>query len=908
MSRLSGAGYDLRIALAAVCFALFMLMAVVGPGAFAAERATANCAEPPTGLVAWWGGDGNAADVFGTYGGTLVNDTSYAVGKVGSAFSFDGDGDRVDMIGSNVGDFQSRPFTVEFWLYPNSVGANDFVIGKNYANSGLGWDMRLDAQRILVVGVNGWDFNITSDASATTGAWHHIALSSTLSEVKLYIDGVFKGSCPRSTISSTGNPLRFGFTTDYGSPALNGLMDEIKIYDRGLSEVEVLDIFNADADGSCRPCAAVPADAMAWWRAEDDTTDTFGDNDGTLNGDAGYAAGKVGKAFDFDGDGDYVALPDVPLWDFGTGSFSLVSWFKTASVSEFVFFLSARDWYGTGGGWEFGLTHQGKANFHIIDEMGGISMQGIQSPGSYDDDQWHMMVGVRDAVAGELRLYVDGVEVQSPVSESGLNVVRDPATQALIGALHSSSGPTPVLFYNGLIDEPMIFDRALTLEEIQMLANADSSGLCTECIEAPSDLVSWWQSEGDTTDSAGDNDGVLNGDVGYIDGKVGQAFDLDGDGDYIVLPGVPLWDFGTGSFSLVSWFKTSTVSDFAFMLSSRDWYNAGGGWALELTHQGKASFEIIDQPGGISTNAVQSPGEYDDEQWHMAVGVRDAVAGELRLYVDGAEVQTPSSDGGFNVVSDPGTQVLIGAMYAPEGNVSLFNGQLDEPMVFERALSRDEVYTLYSAGNHGVCEPPDTVPVPFAFVDQTYAAISTTVASAPISVAGINTATPVMISACSSTSCEYSVNGGAWTASGGTVLDGDSVEVRQTSSATYGTTTDLTLDIGGVTDTFSVTTLVQHTLTVTLVGEGTGVVSSTPAGIDCPTTACSAPFDETDSVVLGAVPDPGSVFSGWSGDADCADGTVSMTVDVQCTARFSMPFFADGFESGDTDMWDMTFP
>lgn len=106
-------------------------------------------------------------------------------------------------------------------------------------------------------------------------------------------------------------------------------------------------------------------------------------------------------------------------------------------------------------------------------------------------------------------------------------------------------------------------------------------------------------------------------------------------------------------------------------------------------------------------------------------------------------------------------------------------------------------------------EPPDTTPDQFTFTDQTDVAISSTVTSNAITVLGVNTDTPIGISGESGS--EYRINAGSWRTADSTVSLNDEVEVRLPTSSSFSTTTDAVLDIGGVTDTFSATTVAEDT-------------------------------------------------------------------------------------------------
>ncbi len=88
----------------------------------------------------------------------------------------------------------------------------------------------------------------------------------------------------------------------------------------------------------------------------------------------------------------------------------------------------------------------------------------------------------------------------------------------------------------------------------------------------------------------------------------------------------------------------------------------------------------------------------------------------------------------------------------------------------------------------------------------------------------------------------------------------------------------------------SCATAATFTLTVTKAGTGTGTVTSNPAGINCGAD-CSEPYNSGTVVTLTATAASGSVFAGWSGDADCSDGVVTMNANMTCTAFFNIQTF-----------------
>lgn len=95
----------------------------------------------------------------------------------------------------------------------------------------------------------------------------------------------------------------------------------------------------------------------------------------------------------------------------------------------------------------------------------------------------------------------------------------------------------------------------------------------------------------------------------------------------------------------------------------------------------------------------------------------------------------------------------------------------------------------------------DTVPDAFSFATQTGRALSSPANSAAATISGINTATPITVSG-----GKYSINGGAFVSTAGTVNSGDMVRLQVTTSGSFNTSVTATATIGGVNGSFTATT------------------------------------------------------------------------------------------------------
>lgn len=107
------------------------------------------------------------------------------------------------------------------------------------------------------------------------------------------------------------------------------------------------------------------------------------------------------------------------------------------------------------------------------------------------------------------------------------------------------------------------------------------------------------------------------------------------------------------------------------------------------------------------------------------------------------------------------------------------------------------------AASTGRTATVDNIPNAFTFTDQTNVPVSTTRTSNTITVSGMDTGASATVTVTGGT---YSKNSGGYTSASGTAQNNDTFSVRHTSSSSNSTAVNTTLDINGVSDTFTSTT------------------------------------------------------------------------------------------------------
>lgn len=185
-------------------------------------------------------------------------------------------------------------------------------------------------------------------------------------------------------------------------------------------------------------------------------------NDGIINGKAETVDGKFGEALEFDGTDDFVEVPLVDSITFSTGdSLTVQVWVKTDDQPPQNDGIVGNYRPATDAVWLLSVSGddaaaRGKMGFSLRDK-GRANSAGIRSTDFLNDNEWHVLAGVRDQKAKKIRFYVDG-ELIDEVDDNTLDINSG---QSIWVGEHLNR------FYKGLIDEVKVWNRPLTEKELE---------------------------------------------------------------------------------------------------------------------------------------------------------------------------------------------------------------------------------------------------------------------------------------------------------------------------------------------------------------------------------------------------------------------------------------------------------
>ncbi len=233
-------------------------MNVMGDITVMANFAVDVCTAPPAGMISWYPADGDAGDIFGANNGTAVGDVSYVAGKVGQAFSFDGDGDYITIPDS--ASLHPTDLTIDGWFRFNHDNGVQVLVAKNAGVSqGESFIMFKEPGNLgaALGGPFGFGTIIRAPLTPTAGTWYHLTytFNDAADTQTLYIDGELAATGVQTTsMEFDSKPLTLGaeYENNVLSYFFSGSMDEVEIFGRDIDASEVAALYNAGAAGKCK--------------------------------------------------------------------------------------------------------------------------------------------------------------------------------------------------------------------------------------------------------------------------------------------------------------------------------------------------------------------------------------------------------------------------------------------------------------------------------------------------------------------------------------------------------------------------------------------------------------------------------------------------------------------------------
>jgi hypothetical protein len=454
------------------------------------------CDPPPTGMVSWWPGEGNANDVVGGNNGAAQNIT-YTGGEVGSAFYLNGSNAYVKMpAGASLNVGAGSGFTFEAWINPadlnrhavaewndgvGDLGTHLFITESQYPTIETAPPGCLYAN--LIDSSGGSHVFSTGGGVVASNLYQHLALTYDQASglAVLYLNGNLVQS---ANLGSFTPQTSYDFYLGVRASGFNaggyfaGMMDEPSLYNRALSPAEIQDIYSIGSGGKCAPavasCVTPPSGLVGWWKGDGNTLDSFGGNNG-VNQFVTYSNGVVGQAFAFDPENypyaNYtgIQIADQPAFVL-TNSLTIEGWVRPRGNGYNIF------WRGDNrpGMDPYVLGMSGSnIGFWITDQ--NANTVGVQTPISFYN--WTHVAATLDGSSGNMSIYINGVlasQTNTAIRPFGALIPGD-SPGVGIGNLNDGQNSFPFI---GDIDEISLYRRALAVGEIQAIYNAGSAGKC----------------------------------------------------------------------------------------------------------------------------------------------------------------------------------------------------------------------------------------------------------------------------------------------------------------------------------------------------------------------------------------------------------------------------------------------
>jgi hypothetical protein len=558
-------------------------------------------------------------------------------------------------------------------------------------------------------GYAGGDSTLTANASIGLSTWTHLAFSFKQPNQRLYINGAEASSATWDTsiLYVAGGQFYIGRGDSY---RFNGYIDEVGIWDRELATSEISQLYNSGSGlsfpftGGGDTPSALLSDLISYWKMEETTGTTLYDSHGnnditTWHNPSLNTTGKILQAVDFDpsSSGSGIMSGDfATLYADVSDKMSVSFWIKEHKIAnvaptgdQYMFRCgySTTPWYNCE---VFARSYTDGIVAAFRDK--DTSSFSVAHSSALSTETWYHIVAIAGGVGTYPVIYVNNVSTAG----STLQYQRLLTANSFFGVGSSYDGANEAC--RGIMDEVGWWSRALTNGEVASLYNNGNglaypfSGGGTSTLLQ--NIISYWPLN-ETDGSAADSLSIHTGscvDISYnsTSGKLAGCYKFKNGGS---TSRVTVGNIQPTTFSYSFWLKTASAStNDMFLIDNTDYSSNWYGYRIYIGSGGMVSFITCDGASHIP-EVTGTAHSVVDNNWHHVVAVADSSANTIGVYVDTSYYSYSTT---YDVSYFSGCITSFGQN---GNNQYMYNGQLDEIGVWNKALTTAEVAELYNNGN-----------------------------------------------------------------------------------------------------------------------------------------------------------------------------------------------------------------
>ena len=647
--------------------------------------------------------DGNANDTVGNYNGTASNVT-YSTGKYGNAAVFNGSSSKIELPSALSNGSTIAASCISFWF---NVGAE--VTSSTSSNEIMQFAGTSSLTGKIALGstsghMSGETFSVTHNVSGVytysktniPAGWNHAVVQWNSSDGKwdIYINSVKHTTYTVGTNAQGYFKLKFG---NRSSIYYTGSLDQVRIYDKALSSVEVGLLYNETTSTASDTNVLGEGSGVALYSLDYDASDAGGNYNGTPTDVTFGVDGQINYGASFNGTSssiDIGTIPELPSNTNNEVDFTFSAWVKSnttdlnaggGSNPIFVNQNNSYQYIGFGGN-DNGNFPTGRIFYYTYGGSGQHNSW-IITDETFDDDNWHHVVVTDVYNSGTNNrtrtLYVDNVQRKQDTVDKNFNA----------NTVSTYLGSTSNAYSKQYLDQVRIFSKGLSSTEISSLYGETACVYTstTDTVNYQGTNLAYYKFDNTTEDETGNHDGT-GYNLSYTFGRFGQCADFNGltssSGTYISVPHNTSFSWKNNK-TLSLWFKLDSYLSGSRGLAAKG--NGGSGpygWYLYKNgSDNKIGFTYYDSAVNAATLVTNNA--VDLNTWyHLCITTNGTTD---RLYLNGVEEDSTSSIVGIDV----NTPLVIGRFYSNFTDYNI-DGQIDQVRFYESTLDATAVANLYN--------------------------------------------------------------------------------------------------------------------------------------------------------------------------------------------------------------------